>query len=65
MIQAILFYIMTNIFVMYVMCRKKLDLLRKTVANDGQPQAEDDYEKVFFKRFLKGLWEPPEALLIR
>jgi hypothetical protein len=55
MIQAFLFYMMTNIFVMYVTCRNKLELLRKKVANDGQPQAEDDYEKVVVKRLLKGL----------
>jgi hypothetical protein len=40
---------------MYVMCRKKLELLRKTIANDEQPQAEDDYEKVVIERLLKGL----------
>jgi hypothetical protein len=55
MILAFLFYITTNIFMMYVMCRKKLELLRKTIANDGQPQAKDDYEKVVVKRLLKGL----------
>jgi hypothetical protein len=55
MIQAFLFYMMTNTFMMYDMCRKELELLRKTVANDGQPQAEDDYEKVVIKRLLKGL----------
>jgi hypothetical protein len=46
MIHAFLFYMMTNIFVMYVMCRKKLKLLGKTITNDGKPQAEDEYEKV-------------------
>jgi hypothetical protein len=45
----------TNIFMMYVMCRKKLELLRKTVANDEQPQAEDDYEKSIIEILLKGL----------
>ena len=55
MIQAFLFYMTTNIFVMYVMCRKKLELLRKTIVNDGQPQAKDDYEKVVVKILLKGL----------
>jgi hypothetical protein len=43
-----------SIFVVYVMCRKKLELLRKTVANDGQPQAEDNYDIVVIKGFLKG-----------
>jgi hypothetical protein len=28
------------------MCRKKLELLGKTVTSDRQPQAEDEYEKV-------------------
>jgi hypothetical protein len=37
------------------MGRKELELLRKTVANDGQPQAKDNYEEVVVKRFLKGL----------
>jgi hypothetical protein len=55
MILEFLFYLTTNIFMMYVMCRKKLELLRKTIDNDGQPQAKDDYEKVFVKRLLKGL----------
>jgi hypothetical protein len=40
---------------MYDMCRKELELLRKTVSNDGQPQAKDDYEKVVVKILLKGL----------
>jgi hypothetical protein len=65
MICAFLFYMMTNIFVMYVMCRKKLELLRKTFANDGQPQEKDDYEKVVVQIFLKGLWEPHGALSMR
>jgi hypothetical protein len=34
--------------------RNRLELLRKTVANNGQPQAEDDYEKVDVERLLKG-----------
>ena len=55
MTLAFLFNVMTNIFMMYVMCRKKLELLRKTIANDGQPQAKDEFEKVFVKRLLKGL----------
>ena len=65
MIHAFLFYMTTNIFMMYVMCRKKLRLLRKTIANDGQTQVEGDYEKVVVKRLLKGLWEPHGALLMR
>jgi hypothetical protein len=44
---------------MYDMCRKELELLRKTVANGEQPQAKDDYEKVVVKILLKGIWEPP------
>jgi hypothetical protein len=55
MIQAFLIYIIMNIFIMYDMCRKELELLRKIVANDGQPQENDDYEKVGVKRLLKGL----------
>jgi len=55
MILAFLFYMTTNIFMMYVTCRNKLELLRKTIANDGQPQAKDDYEKVVVKILLKGL----------
>jgi hypothetical protein len=31
-----------------------LELLRKTIANDGQPQAEDDYEKVVVKGIVEG-----------
>jgi hypothetical protein len=45
---------MTNdIIMMYVMCREKLELLRETAANDGKPQAEDDYEPVVVERLLK------------
>jgi len=55
MILSFLFYKMTNIFMMYVMCREKLELLRKIVSNGGKPQAKDDYEKVVVKRLLKGL----------
>jgi hypothetical protein len=40
---------------MHAMYRKELELLRKTVANDGQPQAEDDQEKVVVERLLTGL----------
>jgi hypothetical protein len=55
MIHAFLFYVTNNIFVMYDMCRKELELLRKRVVNDGQPQAKDNYEKVVVKRLLRGL----------
>jgi hypothetical protein len=65
MIQAFLFYMTTNIFVMYVMCKNKLEMLRKTIANDGQPQTEYDYERVVVKILLKGLWEPPRTLSMR
>jgi hypothetical protein len=37
------------------MGREELDLLRKTVANDGQPQAKDKYEEVVVRRLLKGI----------
>jgi len=46
---------MNNIIMMYFMCREKLELLRETIANDGQPQAEDDYEQVVVERLLKRL----------
>jgi len=55
MILAFLFNMMTNIFMMYVMCRKKLKLLRKTISNDEQPRAKDEYEKVVVKILLKGI----------
>ena len=35
--------------------RNRLELLRKTVANNEQPQSEEDYEKVLVERLLKGL----------
>ena len=35
--------------------RNRLELLRKTVANNEQPQSEDGYEKVLVEIFLKGL----------
>ena len=35
--------------------RNRLELLRKTVANNEQPQSEDDYEKVLVEELLKGL----------
>jgi hypothetical protein len=43
MILEFLFYTTNNIFMMYAMCRKKLELLRKTISNDGQPQENDYY----------------------
>jgi hypothetical protein len=33
----------------------RLELLRKIVANNEQPQSEDGYEKVLVERLLKGL----------
>ena len=42
------FNITTNVIVtmmMHAMYRKELELLRKTISNDGKPQAEDDHEK--------------------
>jgi hypothetical protein len=47
MIHAFLFYMTTNIFFIYVMCRNKLELLGKIVSSDGQPQVEDEYKKFF------------------
>jgi hypothetical protein len=35
--------------------RNRLELLRKIVANNEQPQLEDDYEKVLVEILLKGL----------
>jgi hypothetical protein len=35
--------------------RNRLELLRKAVANNEQPQSEDDFEKVLVERLLKGL----------
>jgi hypothetical protein len=55
---CIWFNIMTNIIVtmmMHAMYRKELELLRKTIDNDGQPQAEDDQEKAVAERLLTGL----------
>jgi hypothetical protein len=46
---CIQFNIMTNVIVammMHDVYRNELELLRKTVANDEQPQSKDDYEKV-------------------
>ena len=55
---CIWFNITTNVIVtmmMHVMYRKKLELLRKTIANDGQPQAEEDQEKAVAERLLTRL----------
>ena len=35
--------------------RNRLELLRKTVANNEQPQAEGDHGKAAVERLLKGL----------
>jgi hypothetical protein len=37
------------------MYRKELELLRKTIANYGKPQAEDDHEKDVVEILLAGL----------
>jgi hypothetical protein len=64
MIHAFLFYMMTNIFVMYVMCRKKLKLLGKIVTNDGKPQEEDKDEKVVVEICRGDFKSPHKAPLI-
>jgi hypothetical protein len=46
---------MTNIIMMYVTCREKLQLLREKIANDGQSQAKHDYEQAVAERLLKGI----------
>ena len=40
---------------MHVVYMKELELLRKTVTNDGKPQEEDDYGKSVVERLLTGL----------
>jgi hypothetical protein len=40
---------------MHVVYRKELELLRKTVTNNGQPQAEGDHGKAAVERLLTGL----------
>jgi hypothetical protein len=40
---------------MHAVYRNELELLRKTVANDGQPQIENDQEKAVSERLLTGL----------
>jgi hypothetical protein len=55
---CIWFNITTNIIVtmmMHAMYRKELELLRKTIANNEQPQAEGDHGKVVVERLLTGL----------
>jgi hypothetical protein len=55
---CIWFNITTNVIVtmmMHSMYRKELELLRKTIANDGQPQAKDDHEKVMVEILLAQL----------
>ena len=55
---CIRFNIMTNVIVsimMHVVYRNKLELLRKPIANDGQPQTENDQEKAASERLLTGL----------
>jgi hypothetical protein len=55
---CILSDITTNVIViimMHVVYRKELELLRKTVSNDGKPQAEDDHGKATVERLLTGL----------
>jgi hypothetical protein len=55
---CIWFNITTNVIVsmmMHVVYRNELELLRKTVANDGQPQTENDQEKAAGERLLTGL----------
>jgi hypothetical protein len=45
----------TNIIMMYVMRREKLELLRETIANHGKFQVEDGYKQVVVEILLKGL----------
>jgi hypothetical protein len=40
---------------MHVVYKKELELLRKTVTNDGQPQAEDDHGKAAVEILLTRL----------
>jgi hypothetical protein len=44
---------------MYFMCRKRMELLGKTTANDDQPRVEDNCKKVFVERFITGLSDFP------
>ena len=55
---CIRFNIMTNVIVsmmMHAVYRNELELLRKTVVNDGQPQTENDQENAASERLLTGL----------
>jgi hypothetical protein len=50
--------ITTNVIVimmMHAMSRKELELLRKTIANDGKHQAEGDHGKAVVERLMIGL----------
>jgi hypothetical protein len=40
--------------IQHAMYRKELELLRKIIANDGQPQEDDDQEKAMAERLLTG-----------
>jgi hypothetical protein len=56
--KCIWFNITTNVIVammMHAMYRKELELLRKIISNDGQPQAGDDQEKAAVERLLIGM----------
>ena len=55
---CICFNITNNIIVtmmVHAMYRKELELLRKTIANNEQPQAEGDHGKVVVERLLTRL----------
>ena len=55
---CIWFNITTNVIVsmmMHVVYINELELFRKTIANDGQPQTANDQEKVASERLLTGL----------
>ena len=41
------------------MCIKELELLRKIISNDGQPQEKDDYQKVVVKKIVEGTLKVP------
>jgi hypothetical protein len=52
-----IFYVENDIIMnvmMHVMCRKILELSRKTVSNGGKPQEEDKYKKIVVERLMKG-----------
>ena len=55
---CIRFNITTNVIVvmmMHVVYRNELELLRKTVSNDGQPKTKNDQEKAASERLLTRL----------